>query len=205
MRLSTTLGKKQGVIVKIATVIVDMQEDFFLHERLKANRDLLTKNINELASLTRSSNSLLIWVRQEYSPDLSDAPANVRENGIRIVISGTSGADFLKELEIHKEDATFVKKRYSAFFGTELHNFLSNKGIRNIVLAGVNSHACIRTSAVDAYQHDYEVVFALECIDSYDLEHHAISMSYMEGILGACKSNEQIKSMLQSASDRPGV
>ncbi len=185
--------------MKFATIIVDMQEDFFSHDRLNTNRALLTKNINGLVSLSRSTNTLLIWVKQEYSSDLSDAPADIREQGIEIVIAGTAGAGLLKELNIQKDDTTLIKKRYSAFFGTDLHKLLSSIGITNIILAGVNSHACIRTSAVDAYQQDYTVVLASECIDSYDLEHHDISMRYMDGILGVCKSNDQIKRMLQGA------
>ncbi|WP_353682583.1 isochorismatase family protein [Mesorhizobium sp.] len=39
------------------------------------------------------------------------------------------------------------------------------------MLCGVNTHACIRMAAVDAYQRDFRVVLAEECVGSYDAEH----------------------------------
>jgi isochorismate hydrolase len=52
---------------------------------------------------------------------------------------------------------------------------------QRIILAGVNTHACVRTTAIDAYQRDYEVVLAEDCIASYDQEHHEVSLRYMAG------------------------
>jgi nicotinamidase-related amidase len=33
-------------------------------------------------------------------------------------------------------------------------------------LAGINTHACIRTAAIDAFQRDYDVILAGDCIAS---------------------------------------
>jgi isochorismate hydrolase len=61
------------------------------------------------------------------------------------------------------------------------------------VLTGVNTHACIRTTAIDAYQRDLEVIFASECLGTYDEEHGRISMRYMEGKIGHALTNRQIE------------
>ena len=66
-------------------------------------------------------------------------------------------------------ETIIVKKRYSAFFGTGLdEDILAELKPDTILLAGINTHACIRTTAIDAYQRDWPVVLALDCIDSYD-------------------------------------
>jgi isochorismate hydrolase len=36
-------------------------------------------------------------------------------------------------------------------------------------------------AVIDAYQRDYEVVLALDCTDSYDEEHHRVSLRYLTG------------------------
>ncbi|SDI51324.1 Isochorismatase family protein [Mesorhizobium muleiense] len=54
-------------------------------------------------------------------------------------------------------------------------------GIDELVLCGVNTHACIRMAAVDAYQRDFRVVLAEECVGSYDAEHARVSLDYMNG------------------------
>jgi len=89
-----------------------------------------------------------------------------------------------------------VKKRYSAFYGTTLDEILVRLAPDALILAGINTHACIRTTAIDAYQRDWPVILATDCIDSYDREHHEISLRYMRDKIAAVMSNEEIRSVL---------
>jgi hypothetical protein len=40
------------------------------------------------------------------------------------------------------------------------------------------------------------MVLAADCVDSYDREHHDISLKYMNGILATIMSNREIRSAL---------
>ena len=91
-----------------------------------------------------------------------------------------------------------IKKRYSAFFGTELEAILGRLQPDGLVLAGINTHACIRTTAIDAYQRDWPVVLAADCIDSYDREHHDLTLRYMKDKLAALMTNREIDAMLNA-------
>lgn len=186
--------------MSVAALIIDMQEDFFTHERLTQRRATLTRSINELVGICRRGGADVIWVKQEFSPDLSDAMLEAKRKGIHIVISGTPGASILGELDFQSSDNLVIKKRYSAFFGTSLDELLSTLGTTTLIVAGINTHACVRTAVVDAYQRDYEVILARECIESYDAEHHDVSWRYMDGKLGRAMSNEQILSLLGGAA-----
>lgn len=177
-------------------LIIDMQEDFFAHARLAAQRSQLIANTNALVSLVRAANVSVIWVKQEFLPDLSDAPLEVRRHKIEVVIAGTPGAQILPELNRQQGDELIVKKRYSAFFGTDLDDRLSRLGCTRLIIGGINTHACIRMAVVDAYQRDYDVILAKDCIASHDREHHEISWRYMEGKLGVGMTNDQIKQAL---------
>jgi nicotinamidase-related amidase len=178
--------------MKPVFIVVDMCFDFFLEGRLRDLRPSLSRAINELATSFRASGSPIIWVRQEFEPDLSDAFLIQRKNGISKTIKGTPGAQFLPELEIRDDELEIIKKRYSAFFGTNLDSVLKDLKPTHLVLAGVNTHACIRTAAVDAYQRDYEVILADEGINSYDLGFHEDSKRYLEGRVGKFMSNAEI-------------
>jgi hypothetical protein len=119
-------------------------------------------------------------VTQVFAPDLHDAPPKFRDKGIRIVIEGTAGAAVLPELNQDPADRQIVKKRYSPFFGTDLDQCLATLQAKRLIIAGINTHACVRAAAVDAYQRDLEVLLASDCIDSYDAEHHEVSMRYKQ-------------------------
>jgi nicotinamidase-related amidase len=172
-------------------LVIDMQVDFFDHDRLKARRGELVARTNELVSYMRKAGVPVIWVRQEFAADLTDAPLDVKRNGFRVTVAGTPGAAFLPELEVG-DDAVITKKRYSAFFGTSLDETLRSYRCERVIVAGVNTHACIRTTVVDAYQRDYDVILASDCIDSADAEHHDVSLRYMEGKLATSVGNPDI-------------
>jgi nicotinamidase-related amidase len=184
-----------------ALIVVDMLNDFF-QEWEPEPRQELVQSINELTDLMRSVDHTVIWVRQEFSPDLSDAFPEMREHGIKMTIKGTPGSQLLPELTVSPADLKVVKKRYSAFFGTDLDFELARTQPDSVIVAGINTHACVRMTAIDAYQRDWKVVLAGDCVASYDREHHDISLKYMDGKIAQVMSNEQIRDALALVSSR---
>jgi len=67
---------------------------------------------------------------------------------------------------------------------------------RLLVVAGINTHACIRTTVVDAYQRDYEVILATDCIASYDEAHHELTKQYLDVAIAQLLPNAKIIQML---------
>jgi nicotinamidase-related amidase len=176
-----------------------MQEDFFKRQpALAAVRARLVRGLNHLARAFRSVGQPVIWVRQEFNADLSDAFLEMRRSGIKVTIAGTEGCKILPELEQGGNDRVVVKKRYSAFFRTNLDELLTELRPAALVLSGINTHACIRATAVDAYQRDHDVILASECIGSYDTEHHNVTVRYLEGQIARPMNNADILLRLSS-------
>jgi nicotinamidase-related amidase len=180
-------------------VVIDMVQDF-LEGWEPERRQSLVESVNELVNIVRSAACPVIWVRQEFEPDLRDAFPEMKAKGIRINIKGTPGCQLFPRLSVDSSDAVVIKKRYSAFFGTNLDEILHRLRPDAMILAGINTHACIRTTAIDAYQRDWRVVLASDCVDSYDREHHDISLRYMKDKIASIMSNEEIR-MSMGAGD----
>ncbi|PWT93498.1 MAG: cysteine hydrolase [Blastocatellia bacterium] len=164
-------------------LVIDMLNDFFQSGLLAERRGALVHSINELVAFFRIRHWPIVWVRQEFAPDLSDAFLAMRDHGKAITIAGTTGCQILPELDYQAKDTEVVKKRYSAFFGTNLEDLLTALRPDQLVLAGTNTHACVRTSAIDAYQRDYRVIIAADCVASYDEDHHQISLRYLKQVV----------------------
>jgi nicotinamidase-related amidase len=174
---------------------IDLLQDFLRQQ--EAHRvERLINSKNELISFFRGAELPIIWVRQEFAPNLTDAFLEMREGGIRVAIAGTQGAQIDPRLDRNATDITIIKKRYSAFFRTGLDDVLGRLGATELVLAGVNTHACVRTAAIDAYQRDLKVILAADCLSSYDQEHAAISLRYMDGKIGRAMTNGEIQAHL---------
>jgi nicotinamidase-related amidase len=174
--------------VSVCLLNVDLTNDCLRH-LAASDADRIIAGTNELVGLFRSTDRPILWVRQEFAPNLSDAFLEMRKRSIRAHIAGTAGAQLDPRLDVRAADVVMIKKRYSAFFGTGLDELLRKLGVDTLILTGVNTHACIRTTAIDAYQRDLEVIFASECLASYDEEHARISMRYMNGKIGHALTN----------------
>lgn len=186
---------------RYALLVIDMLLDFFERsDSLAAQRAALVTHINQLTGTFRAYGQPVIWVRQEFRPDLQDAFPEMRRKNMQVTIAGTKGAAILPELERHSGEAVIVKKRYSAFFRTELDDLLAETSPSSLVLAGINTHACVRTTAIDAYQRDVDVIIAVDCVGSYDQEHHSVTVKYLDGKIAQVLENERIFALLTAAA-----
>lgn len=186
--------------MKPAILIIDVLEDFFKEGHLREHRHELTQNINGLTVFGRAHKIPIIWVRQEYKEDLSDAPPVMRRTHYAVTIEKTRGCRILEELVRESTDYEIVKKRYSAFFGTNLDELLNTLGIDTLFIGGVNTHACVRTTLIDAFQRDYAIILATDCTNSTDEEHHRISLNYLtrNDLISQGKTNGEIFEMYSS-------
>ncbi|MGE5530288.1 MAG: cysteine hydrolase family protein, partial [Patescibacteria group bacterium] len=164
-------------------LVIDMLNDYFREGPLAARRQSLAASINALVGIFDAHAQPVVWVRQEFAPDLSDAFLEMKRRGIRVTIAGTEGCKLLPELQYAAHHRMIVKKRYSAFFQTDLDRLLGELAPAALIVAGINTHACVRTTVIDAYQRDYLVIVADDCVASYDQEHHDVTKRYLDGRL----------------------
>lgn len=183
--------------MKPALIIIDMQKDFFKKEELERQKQTLVNNINDLISIFRKQKVPIIWIKQTWKPDLSDAHLGNKKSGEKLVIEGTEGNQLLDKLDYRDDDHLVIKKRYSGFFKTTLENLLNKLKADTLVVCGINTHACVRMTVIDAYQRDYEVIVAKDCVGSYNKEHHDVSMSYFSPTIAQIKSNKDIIKFLE--------
>ena len=191
-------------MIRPLLLVVDMLNDF-LEKWPVAARDRLLHSTNELISSMRKQGHPIVWVRQEFEPDLSDAFREMKLKHISITIRGTPGCQIVPELPVASSDPVIVKKRYSAFLGTNLEELLAAFKPDTIIIAGINTHACVRMTAIDAYQRDWPVVIASDCVSSWDDEHHAVTLRYLEREIARVMSNEEIDLALSALFIAPRV
>lgn len=178
-------------------LIIDMLNDL-LGRWSAEDRARLAQDVQSLANVFHCKRFPVVWVRQEFKSDLSDAFVEMRRKNIKITIEGTEGAKIISEFSPRSEDRHVIKKRYSAFFGTELDALITSLGVDTVVLAGVNTHACVRMTAIDAYQRDLSVIIPREAVSSYDQIHGDMSLRYMDGKIASVVSITELASRLGS-------
>ena len=99
-------------------------------------------------------------------------------------VRGTEEADVIQELRGY-DGATLPKRRYSAFFETDLEQRLADLSPDKVIICGVCTDICVMHTASDARNRDYVVEVPTDCVASFDPDAHAYALTHMEKILGA--------------------
>jgi nicotinamidase-related amidase len=71
------------------------------------------------------------------------------------------------------------KRRYSAFFGTDLDILLRGLGARTLLLFGGLTDVCVQYTFVDGHQHDYHVRVAADACGGSSREAHDAALRAM--------------------------
>jgi nicotinamidase-related amidase len=144
----------------------------------------------------------VIWIRQEFAPDLSDAFPHMRKSNRSYTIKGTDGCRLLKELVTEPSDGDVVKKRFSAFFETVLDRELRKRNVSTVVLAGITTSWCVRSTAVDAYQLGYNVILVDGTLAGFNEADHESSLREMDGYLASVATVDDVADLFARESAR---
>ena len=145
--------------MKTALLVIDMQNAFFEDDALAAQRSQVASACNELIAEARKSGAPVLIVRTEHERDSSTWTLSMLDDGRGFAFHGTEQAEPLEELDIAGLPH-MVKRRDSAFWGTDLLQRVRTWGVDTLLLAGVSIHLCLAQTASDAYANNLRVAFA---------------------------------------------
>ena len=81
-------------------------------------------------------------------------------------------AEIVAELEQQPSDQVITKQRVGAFIGTSLDDYLRQRGVTQIFLAGIATSAGVESTGRSAYDYGYNVVFVVDAMTDRDAETH---------------------------------
>lgn len=163
--------ERKGVIdpMHAALLVIDMQNYF-----LQIVQPVL-KNLLRVVQSCRQKKVPTIFTQHGHTDPLSDGGI-LREWWGEVILHGTDDWKFIPEIKIEPKDIVLPKKRYSAFFETELDLILRSKGIQNLIISGVMTNLCCETTARDAFMRDYKVFFLIDGTATGKEEHHLATL-----------------------------
>ncbi|MCX6354323.1 MAG: cysteine hydrolase [Candidatus Aureabacteria bacterium] len=178
---------------------IDIQKDFTKLFTLLKPLSQFEKSVEELTSFFRKEGLPIVHLLTVHREDRSTWTLHMKRDNFRICMEGTEGARELECVGRTPHDTVMHKTRWSAFYGTGLERFLKDHGYDTLVLAGFLTHACIRVSALDAFQRDYTAIIARDCVDTYDADHERITLDYLSRYVAKIMSNADIFKLLGTA------
>src|SRR5579859_5671942 len=144
-----------------ALIVIDMQNDFCLPtaDLFVAGAPACTPRVIEAVSGFRAAGVPIVWVTRRHRPDGSDVDRSRQALfAERPFLVQSPGSDLVDGLRLQPGEYEIVKRRWSAFFGTDLDALLRRLRVERLYLCGVQTPNCIRGTAVDANALDYACV-----------------------------------------------
>jgi len=165
-----------------ALLVIDMLNDFLLPEGKLFIGDAGIKIISfvrEQRGECRKNGERIIYICDSHRPD--DAEFDIFPPHC---VQGTHGGRVVDELTPSAEDILILKRRYSAFFATDLDLTLRELEVTNLVLTGVCTNICVMYTAADARNLGYQVTVFRQGVASFSHEAHLFALREMERVLG---------------------
>jgi ureidoacrylate peracid hydrolase len=156
---------------RTALLIIDMQNAFLkpgCRMALAAGRELIPK-LKELMHACRTKTIPVIFAKHILREDGSDEGIASEFPPGKICLTGSEEINIYDELQPEEGDIIVEKRRYSAFFSTDLDLVLRCKGIDTLIIGGVVTHMCCDTTARDARMRDYKVIFLSDGTATYNI------------------------------------
>lgn len=180
---------------KTALIVVDVQNDFCPGGALAVPRgDEVVAMLNRYIEKFSAAKAPVVATRDWHPPDHSSFKPY---GGIWPVhcVQNTPGAQFHPKLSLPKSafiisKGTYPKiEAYSGFQGTDLTNTLKKFWIRTVWVGGLATDYCVKSTALDALQAGFEVVFLEDASRGVDLSPGDSQRAQEEMIkAGACKT-----------------
>lgn len=182
-----------------AVLVVDMLNDFLEDGGamvLESGRALY-EPINRLTATARRRGAPIVWVCDAHP--YPDAEGEFRKR-VPHCISGTWGAEVVDALDLDDADYRVPKRRYSGFFETDLDLRLRELGIDTVIVTGVVTNICVRSTVHDAFFRGYSVLVPRECVAATGPREQDSTLYDIETHFGEVRTLDVVLAMLEQAS-----
>ena len=174
-----------------AVLVVDMLNEFLEDGGLMVlpGGEVLYEPIQRLLDAAHESGMPVFWLNQNLPED-----DKLFEKRVKHCITGSWGADIVEALpHSSKNDIIVPKRRYSGFFQTDLDLHLRERDIKHVIVTGVVTNICVRSTVNDAFFLGYDVIVPQDCVAAtspelqeahlYDIDTHYGTVVNVDDVL----------------------
>ncbi len=197
---------------KPALLVIDIQASTFIDdstERAIANMPGYKDRMiacRELIEAAHAADTPVIFVQEIHRSDGVDFGRELDgDEDVHCLDTDPRTEIAYDQMGFRKGDYIIQKRRYSAFFGTDLEILLRGLGVQTLILCGGLTDVCVHYTFVDGHQWDYHCRVVEDCVGGSSLDAHDAAlraMAYLQR--GAVQSRSAVVDALQKTGvDKP--
>ena len=191
---------------RAALVLVDLQAHVIFDKQYVKGVPEALARLRRTIDAARAAGVKIVHVRVVERPDW-DSPVWTSRHvtkpwrvGARL--DGTPGAEFHPNFQPGPGEKVIVKKRYSAFFNTDLEEYLRASGLDTVFLAGIATNVCVEATATDAFQRELWTIVIGDGSASRTPEEQDRALKDVQRNWGAVVSADEVTAIWQRIASR---
>lgn len=157
-----------------ALIVIDIQNDFASPDlkffAAKRGRDFsevrsMLDKLEAVIPVAEKAGVLIIYTKQVYDRDKLNALQKEQydlDGKSVTAVAGSEGAEFYKIKPLN--DNVFIKYNYNIFSNRKLTETLEKKGIKTLVIAGMDTIFCVENAVRFGFDLGYKIVLAKDLI-----------------------------------------
>ena len=168
---------------KSALLVIDIQQEDFIE--MKEN-DIenpawdCIRNAKRVLDVFRKNGLPVIQVKEVHRADLTDIGRELDGSEGIHCLETSPYTDYAKLTYPTEGEYRITKRRYSAFFGTDLEILLKGLHVDTLYLIGGLTDVCIHYTAADAHQHDYYIKVVIDAVAGSSREAHEYALKAIQ-------------------------
>ena len=172
------LGRRLVPGVAPALVVVDFQVAFADPGTLGGgNIGEAIAQTARLLAFARARGWPVAHTRVVYADDGADAGGFALKAPVLVELTeDAANSQIVPEVAPAPGELVVRKRGASAFFDTTLQGWLSFRRVDTVVVAGCTTSGCVRATVVDAMQHEFRPIVAVDCVGDRALGPHEANL-----------------------------
>lgn len=175
-----------------ALVLIDLEHAIVGRELFPRSGGEVVDTCAHLAKAFRAKGSTVVYVHVLVDeilklPADKSAPAG-----------GTppNASEIVPEAGLQPGDIVVTKRQWGAFYGTQLDQALRRRGVKTIAIAGIATNMGVESTAREAFDRGYEMVFVEDAMATRAEEMHRFAIEQIFPIMGRVRSAYQVAAAL---------
>lgn len=201
-------GKRFGFGERAAVLVVDMCRYFTEPQYPYACPETgvpTAKAIAELLAVARPAGLPVIYTTQDLTPRSLITAGRFTEKMNPIdgnFARDPSGHEIVHDVRPLPGDTVVIKPKPSAFFGTQLTGMLTFLRVDTVIVTGVTTSGCIRSTVDHAFALNYRVIVPMECVADRVKVPHEINLYDMDTTSADVMSLVSVKEEIETRAAR---
>lgn len=166
-----------------ALLVIDIQQEDFVdlnEENLNNPEWECIRNAKRVLDVFRAKKLPVIQIKEVHRPDMIDFGRELDGSEGIHCLENSPYTDYAKLTYPIEGEYLVLKRRYSAFFGTDLEILLKGLHVDTLYLIGGLTDVCIHYTAVDAHQHDYHIKVVTDAVAGSSEEAHKYALKAIQ-------------------------